>query len=133
MRGARAEFNPMGMTAGIIPADAGSTSIPALVTKARKDHPRGCGEHVTPLLSVSVRSGSSPRMRGAPSVRCRCSRRSGIIPADAGSTTPQTRVEDFNKDHPRGCGEHAVIEENTLFMPGSSPRMRGALGSLMIA
>ena len=30
---------------GIIPADAGSTSMLNLTRKSLEDHPRGCGEH----------------------------------------------------------------------------------------
>ena len=53
---------------------------------ADRDHPRGCGEHLTVLTWEDPHEGSSPRMRGA-----RCPPRSGrwgggIIPADAGST-----------------------------------------------
>ena len=32
--------------------------------------------------------------------------RPGIIPADAGSTFSVCRMQLFDEDHPRGCGEH---------------------------
>ena len=32
---------------GIIPADAGSTTFTRLVSSPDRDHPRGCGEHLS--------------------------------------------------------------------------------------
>ena len=70
--------------------------------------------------------GSSPRMRGA-LVRIRQDvQRSGIIPADAGSTAIVDLGDVMRRDHPRGCGEHGVEPAYCLVIPGSSPRMRGA-------
>ena len=51
----------------------------------------------------------------------------GIIPADAGSTMSSHVVAWYNEDHPRGCGEHLSSLELICIVPGSSPRMRGAL------
>ena len=45
MRGALADHGLQGPVHGIIPADAGSTSLMAWFTSRAKDHPRGCGEH----------------------------------------------------------------------------------------
>ena len=50
----------------------------------------------------------------------------GIIPADAGSTLSARQTRTFQKDHPRGCGEHSDLPWYKLFSTGSSPRMRGA-------
>ena len=50
----------------IIPADAGSTHNQTFLVSATKDHPRGCGEHPTPIDHSWMSEGSSPRMRGAP-------------------------------------------------------------------
>ena len=91
---------------GIIPADAGSTSQTRIFHRMRRDHPRGCGEHMIGLVPWHVAQGSSPRMRGAliffvVGVVCL-----GIIPADAGSTVQPPAA--------------------SARRPGSSPRMRGA-------
>ena len=51
----------------------------------------------------------------------------GIIPADAGSTSKVRTVVFPARDHPRGCGEHAVALKAPSTLCGSSPRMRGAL------
>ena len=65
-------------------------------------------------------------MRGAQSSASGMLKYGRIIPADAGST--ETRVWAFpaSKDHPRGCGEHAIGFELLFPVLGSSPRMRGA-------
>ena len=49
----------------IIPADAGSTRRRSDDAFIRRDHPRGCGEHVENDLAYFEEKGSSPRMRGA--------------------------------------------------------------------
>ena len=126
MRGARGQMDFKHGLGGIIPADAGSTIILELADSLKRDHPRGCGEHLSMISSVKAASGSSPRMRGAPN-------RIGspliflrIIPADAGSTGPNTRGYLHLGDHPRGCGEHRLDRPYSLIVQGSSPRMRGA-------
>ena len=45
MRGARSGITGNGTPLRIIPADAGSTSLPAYTGVKVPDHPRGCGEH----------------------------------------------------------------------------------------
>ena len=106
MRGARPEYHdPFGM-AGIIPADAGSTTSCRVISTRIRDHPRGCGEHPRNSMSTPVSAGSSPRMRGAPNHRPRHGALSRIIPADAGSTQASGQVLAAYGDHPRGCGEH---------------------------
>ena len=50
-----------------------------------------------------------------------------IIPADAGNTHFQRKPRLKDGDHPRGCGEHVGLTVQPFRVPGSSPRMRGAL------
>ena len=111
---------------GIIPADAGSTSGKSNVIAESEDHPRGCGEHDNAVRIGIHQVGSSPRMRGAPTHNAPRSYDSRIIPADAGSTTPQSGRIPGKRDHPRGCGEHMDGTEVGVTDGGSSPRMRGA-------
>ena len=47
MRGARHRSVSKPLHAGIIPADAGSTSLERPNSSRSQDHPRGCGEHTT--------------------------------------------------------------------------------------
>ena len=65
MRGALATDWMWAVAIGIIPADAGSTSIWMFRWAKVKDHPRGCGEHPDSLIHHGRDGGSSPRMRGA--------------------------------------------------------------------
>ena len=51
----------------------------------------------------------------------------GIIPADAGSTYAGNPGLGVLGDHPRVCGEHLDLRMLSVRLPGSSPRMRGAL------
>ena len=88
MRGALNLFIQITLSPRIIPADAGSTRPPRPTASRRKDHPRGCGEHPGVGNAVDVNWGSSPRMRGAPEKPLVIPVVSGIIPADAGSTSP---------------------------------------------
>ena len=91
------------------------------------DHPRMCGEHLTDLTEKRLALGSSPHVRGAPSVgRTRLADR-GIIPACAGSTTRRRPPRHGTRDHPRMCGEHRTTAPRASAASGSSPHVRGAL------
>ena len=87
MRGAQSSFLIRLPPLGIIPADAGSTAMPFDMACRYKDHPRGCGEHVSMRIMPVGPAGSSPRMRGALGRGKRFGAGLGIIPADAGSTS----------------------------------------------
>ena len=50
----------------------------------------------------------------------------GIIPACAGSTHHNTRGDRAAWDHPRMCGEHALLKNQQKPGVGSSPHVRGA-------
>ena len=111
---------------GIIPADAGSTSAGAWTAQEPSDHPRGRGEHLLRAVGCPNRNGSSPRTRGALLCIQGCIRRSGIIPADAGSTWQSGSGPHGYGDHPRGRGEHGTRRMRSRWVLGSSPRTRGA-------
>ena len=70
----------------IIPAYAGSTAHRASDAALMADHPRIRGEHRRSRRPSRLAEGSSPHTRGAPRSTRRHPRRSGIIPAYAGST-----------------------------------------------
>ena len=111
----------------IIPADAGNTITNTALSAKNWDHPRGCGEHYGDSPEAEADHGSSPRMRGTPHGRRNTCRKFGIIPADAGNTLPHGRRCGACPDHPRGCGEHNMLNFPALRNEGSSPRMRGTL------
>ena len=64
MRGTRTYVHQWLPCFGIIPAYAGNTAWPTLVTPSIRDHPRVCGEHPIAHIPRHVAQGSSPRMRG---------------------------------------------------------------------
>ena len=86
MRGAHRSLQQTTEIRRIIPADAGSTMRGEGLWMARKDHPRGCGEHRSPNMDKRIIAGSSPRTRGAHVIIICICNVIGIIPADAGST-----------------------------------------------
>ena len=88
MRGTPFGFADEYFKLGIIPAYAGNTSTPFATPPAPRDHPRVCGEHYCVRLSNCGFKGSSPRMRGTPSLPPTLILNAGIIPAYAGNTRP---------------------------------------------
>ncbi len=118
---------------GIIPAYAGNTSHASAACSRRWDHPRVCGEHALLHALMNHVRGSSPRMRGTPTAVVVCHLVRGIIPAYAGNTRCETLFTVLRRDHPRVCGEHFFVREMDAEHTGSSPRMRGTLGSAIQA
>ena len=86
VRGAHGALGYGNLTGGIIPACAGSTTLPAGTGWRDRDHPRLCGEHCERCPLSCTPSGSSPLVRGARCGRSSSIQRLGIIPACAGST-----------------------------------------------
>ena len=114
---------------GIIPAYAGNTNDRTPIYRMRRDHPRVCGEHRKRPEGQTAARGSSPRMRGTHASRMISARVKGIIPAYAGNTTDVLGGVRVDGDHPRVCGEHALMASKMPVNAGSSPRMRGTHGS----
>ena len=127
MRGAQYVLFSRRYWPGIIPAYAGSTVSALLFLEPTQDHPRVCGEHYSSECGRGNWQGSSPRMRGAPVLALAAPHKVGIIPAYAGSTNATLTFSVIPRDHPRVCGEHIISSWRFVAMPGSSPRMRGAL------
>ena len=111
---------------GIIPACAGSTLVLPWLFRCLRDHPRMCGEHSVPGISLCNHTGSSPHVRGAPTGLSAQFLHPGIIPACAGSTDCIHAQVLRHWDHPRMCGEHDHTEPLHLHRSGSSPHVRGA-------
>ena len=125
MRGTLLHALPRLEFRGIIPAYAGNTSMPSALPPAPRDHPRVCGEHPITDNVPKTALGSSPRMRGTPSLHEILGGELGIIPAYAGNTGSPTCPDGSAGDHPRVCGEHAYQDMSSGGVKGSSPRMRG--------
>jgi len=126
-RGARAGGDAAHLVIGLIPACAGSTSVPWRVTRSRTAHPRMRGEHDFPLCPVPGVPGSSPHARGAPRQPRLYPQRCGLIPACAGSTLECVLLVHQVRAHPRMRGEHPNFFVDVSRPAGSSPHARGAL------
>ena len=66
MRGKRYAVTSPEVISRITPADAGKTGTHNGQLVFLEDHPRGCGENRDVTVSVAVKQGSPPRMRGKP-------------------------------------------------------------------
>ena len=118
-----------GALLGIIPACAGNTRIARNPRRRGRDHPRVCGEHYVQRFVKMPQTGSSPRVRGTHIRETLRSISRGIIPACAGNTEPIRWSRRRRWDHPRVCGEHGAWDRFDACERGSSPRVRGTLGS----
>ena len=110
---------------GITPAYAGKRKSCVVQKINAWDHPRVCGEKLSPQWILSCRRGSPPRMRGK--VLCSslfhgCSR---ITPAYAGKRGGVPMQKYGGLDHPRVCGEKCLSWFIVADVAGSPPRMRG--------
>ena len=110
---------------GIIPAGAGKRPQKVLDRPAREDHPRGCGEECHMKEGNLESLGSSPRVRGRGTARRPRAAPSRIIPAGAGKSMISAVPVLCRWDHPRGCGEEALLPCLIALPLGSSPRVRG--------
>ena len=76
---------------------------------------------------VRAWGGSPPRVRGKPYTELETAKIDRITPARAGKTQIPLPFSPFFADHPRACGENAVIPLATQARNGSPPRVRGKL------
>ena len=85
-----------------------------------------CGEHLDAGSEQKPCPGSSPHVRGALLRLLIAATIGGIIPACAGSTSRKPEAKEFQRDHPRMCGEHTGNAPSVISAKGSSPHVRGA-------
>ena len=128
VRGKRRQTRPSVRRVRLIPACAGKTWTSYLVICLAPAHPRVCGENSAGKASVSLREGSSPRVRGKPACTSSCERSGGLIPACAGKTPSQLVSSSQLTAHPRVCGENTSDASSRTCAMGSSPRVRGKRG-----
>ena len=126
VRGSQCDVAAHVGTLGIIPAGAGLTNPVLCLLGLPRDHPRGCGAHIQFNQYLKASLGSSPRVRGSLVEKYGFSLSTGIIPAGAGLTLPNSTAPQQIGDHPRGCGAHAGSSAKPKSKPGSSPRVRGS-------
>ena len=115
---------------GLIPAGAGNMLPGSRSRTNTRAHPRGCGEHTVSDVLCGHFKGSSPRVRGTSGSFSYSIHPHGLIPAGAGNIIKNEGSPSCHGAHPRGCGEHVVIDEMVYVLLGSSPRVRGTSKSL---
>ena len=88
-----------------------------------------CGENGLVRFRLACIGGSSPRVRGKPTLRTASSLPTGLIPACAGKTVGVATSVDKRWAHPRVCGENSRFGTEHQGVQGSSPRVRGKLAA----
>ena len=86
MRGKRNPYSRRPKQSGLIPAHAGKTIVISYATSKSRAHPRACGENLPSTIGPTMKTGSSPRMRGKQNILNLSKAFSGLIPAHAGKT-----------------------------------------------
>ncbi len=130
MRGKLARRRNHGTRKRIIPAHAGQTAPDGMSKPPSPDHPRTCGANPLGRRVGGWRPGSSPHMRGKPSVPGRVELGGRIIPAHAGQTLWSGFTCWWPADHPRTCGANPLMFSTHSLFCGSSPHMRGKLAGV---
>ena len=113
---------------GITPAYAGKRARPKTPPLTPRDHPRMCGEKVSPQVLQGHIQGSPPRMWGKEQMLAGSGAAHRITPAYAGKSTSALLFLSCSWDHPRVCGEKSVVILLCVATFGSPPRMRGKAG-----
>ena len=125
MRGKPSRYPYIPTIRRIIPARAGQTTDGRTGPKSYSDHPRACGANSAVSDAVVPDFGSSPRVRGKPTIDGKAENSARIIPARAGQTNRPPRIILNSADHPRACGANYLDNPWDMFKIGSSPRVRG--------
>ena len=113
------------LAARSIPAGAGNPRSFRPRRRARRVHPRGCGESWGRGSRPSGTGGPSPRVRGILVLIHGCATMARSIPAGAGNPGRTFSIIFPLPVHPRGCGESLFAYSRAYSRPGPSPRVRG--------
>ena len=127
VRGKRPRRRARAQEDRLIPARAGKTRSVCAAARRERAHPRACGENVASASEWGGTTGSSPRVRGKPSMKSAAILAHGLIPARAGKTTAASSAVSSGGAHPRACGENVRWTSQADREGGSSPRVRGKL------
>ena len=90
MRGTLSGSVSIRFTSGLIPTYAGNTQSHYGFASTPGAHPHVCGEHTPRLATHPPLRGSSPRMRGTPTLKSIVGEENGLIPTYAGNTTSRS-------------------------------------------
>ena len=128
VRGTASLFSNVPVMYGITPACAGNSAKYIDKTYYTWDHPRVCGEQITPSPKIPCLTGSPPRVRGTGFALFALRPFYGITPACAGNRSSESANTGKVRDHPRVCGEQIDGVTRTQKKGGSPPRVRGTGG-----
>ena len=95
------------------------------LTEETASVPRMCWEKLSAVFTSCINLGSPPRVRGKDAVCTVGDAGCRITPACAGKRAIQGARAAGTEDHPRVCGEKAVLPMWTNTRLGSPPRVRG--------
>ena len=109
----------------IIPARAGFTRIPRQEPAPARDHPRSRGVYCFATHLTGSGGGSSPLARGLRNLMIPIMINNRIIPARAGFTGRDRRLQVGARDHPRSRGVYVSRQSSSRTASGSSPLARG--------
>ena len=128
-RGGPASTASRNTRAGVIPAQAGRTTCPVVVSMWPWGHPRAGGADTLGRCRAARRRGSSPRRRGGLMVGVHPFGSRGVIPAQAGRTGRLPGRDKDHRGHPRAGGADRLSSRAAPRHGGSSPRRRGGPGA----
>ena len=114
-----------GKSGRITPAGAGKTPIEDNAFAEIRDHPRRCGENSSGIVFFCFEVGSPPQVRGKRICFSVRTQQTGITPAGAGKTLRRQERNTPRWDHPRRCGENALLFYGQTMGLGSPPQVRG--------
>ena len=124
-RGKRRTFAPRQRGRGLIPAHAGKTPPRKPPWTSTWAHPRSRGENRAFAALETAILGSSPLTRGKHRRTSRARGGCGLIPAHAGKTGGEARLDADRGAHPRSRGENSTATTSKRTDAGSSPLTRG--------
>ena len=127
MRGKHSHATQGRVQERLIPTHAGKTPACPSPFYRRWAHPHSRRENGILAAMSIVRIGSSPLTRGKRQLMRRCPFRLGLIPAHAGKTLADCRLQRSHRAHPRSRGENPVWAVINISWLGSSPLTRGKL------
>ena len=109
VRGKVRQIRSSAAMGGITPACAGKSMSYVPNSTMRRDHPRVCGEKSFVHIYVLCSKGSPPRVRGKVQCGLKYLILPRITPACAGKRPSCKQSACRFRDHPRVCGEKAVL------------------------
>ena len=124
-RGTHEKQHVVNAASRFIPVGTGNTRAIESVSISNPVHPRGHGEHAPTSGEALTINGSSPWARGTLFHITSALSSLRFIPVGRGNTNGQDGTVIGTAVHPRGHGEHLVIQPQQIRIHGSSPWARG--------